>query len=88
MELSVSLGRLVPRYELWLFMSDLDCHPEGLGRPALLAFVDDHLDGFLDARGDRLDPRTRLKLRRSLARFDPVQPTPYEFMERISSSFG
>jgi hypothetical protein len=87
-ELSVALGRLVPRYELWLFMSAQGCHPEGIERTALLAFFDEHLDEFLDPKESPLEERPRLKLRRTLARFDPIHPTPYEFMERISSAFG
>ena len=78
----------MPRYELWLFMSARGYHPEGLERTALLAFFDEHLDDFLASKQPGFDERTRLGLRRTLARFDPDHPTPYELMERISSAFG
>lgn len=84
----MALDQLVPRYALWLHMSDRGCAPEALGRDALLGFFDDQLDPFLDQQGLWLGLRERHALRRTLERYDPAHPTPYEFMERLSNALG
>jgi hypothetical protein len=86
-ELSVALDQLVPRYTLWLHMCDQGFEPEDLEQDALLRFFDEHLDAFLDDERLMLRKRERGRLRATVARFDPAQPTPYEFMERLSTSF-
>jgi len=83
-ELSVAIDALVPRYALWLALSDLGHDPEELSRSAVLAFFDEDLDSFLAHEGHALNERARRRLRRDLDRYDPARPTPHEFMERIS----
>ncbi len=65
-------------------MCDRDCNPEGLSRAALLAFIDNGLTSYLAGQGEAADPRVARKLRRTMERYDPNHPTPYEFMERLS----
>ncbi len=84
-ELSVALEKLVPRYALWLHMCELDFSPEKLERSALLRFFDGHLDDFLAAQRVHLESRQKARLRKTLMRYDPAQPTPYDFMERVSA---
>ena len=84
-ELCTAVNERVPRYGLWLEMGARGCPPERLVRESLLAFYDEHLVGFLAGRGIELTPRRARRLRRRLARFEPRHPTPYEFMERIST---
>ena len=85
-ELSVALGRLVPRYALWLRMHELGWDPERLAATQATAFVDGHLDAFLAQSGDSLTARAQKRLSRSVERFDPLQPTPYETMERLGGA--
>ncbi len=85
-ELSVAVGRVIPRYALWLKLGELGWNPEGLSRMAVISFYDGHLQQFLDECGASLSARKARRLRRTLERFDPAQPTPYEHMERFGSS--
>lgn len=85
-ELSVALGRLAPRYALWLRMSELGFEPEQLSRADAVGFCQLHLAGFLHDEALRLSPRERRRLERSVARFDPHQPTPYDHMSRIGAT--
>ena len=71
-ELSVRVGRLVPRYAPWLRFHELKLDPEWLTRGEVLGFVDRHLAAFLVQHG--------LRLRRVLERHDPLQPTPDEWL--------
>jgi hypothetical protein len=84
-ELSVALGRRVPRYALWLHLHERGLDPERLGRDEALAFCDGHLHAFLAAYGLHLAPRVGARLRRAVAGFDASHPTPYEHMERLGS---
>jgi hypothetical protein len=77
-ELSVELGRLVPRYPLWLALHEFGLDPERLAVQDLLRFWDGPLPAFLRAHGLFLPPRRARSLRRRVARFDPSLPTPYE----------
>ena len=86
-ELSVEIGRLVPRYALWIRLQELGLTPGDLARADVLHFVRDALDAFLQAEGLKLADRRRRRLERRLRRFDPAVPTPYETMERIFSGF-
>lgn len=85
-ELSVALGRLAPRYALWLRMSELGLEPERLSRADVLGFCERDLDAFLTEQALWLSPRDRRRLQRSVARFDPRQPTPYDHMSRIGAA--
>ena len=85
-ELSVAIGRQIPRYALWLRLGELGWHPEELSHRAMMAFHDEHLQDFLNDHGATLTARNGRRLRRSLARFDPRHLTPYEHMERFGSA--
>jgi hypothetical protein len=82
-ELSVALGRLAPRYALWLHMGEVGCDPERLSRDAALAYCRTNLRGFLRRHRLFLPERRHRSLERSLSRFDPRHPTPYEHMARL-----
>lgn len=84
----MALDRLVPRYALWLHMNDVGFEPEDLDGTSLLRFFDRHLETFLEGQHLHLAARPKSRLRAALVRYDPAQPTPYEFMERISASFS
>jgi len=85
-ELSVSIGKRVPRYALWLELHDLGWNPESLRVDEALEFFDRRMDGFLADRGLKISRRARNRLRRELARFDPTRPLPQEIFERICGS--
>jgi hypothetical protein len=78
-ELSVTLGRAQPRYALWLAVHAVGLDPERLDRKDALTFLDVGLTPYLRSQGRRkLARRQSRRLRRSVARFDPGQPTPEE----------
>lgn len=79
----MAVGRLVPRYALWLELRDLGWDPDDLSREAIIEFHDRHLDRFLADHELLLAPREQRKLRRRLARIDPRHPTPEETLTRI-----
>ena len=85
-ELSVSIGKRVPRYALWLELHDLGWNPESLRVAEALAFCDGPMDGFLTNRGMKISRRARNRLRRELAKFDPNRPPPQEIFERLCGS--
>jgi hypothetical protein len=85
-ELCVAVNIRLPRYELWQEMRARGCLPEQLYRKSLLTFLDEHLAGFLAPRRIALTDRQTRSLRRRMTRFDAGRPTPYELMERISTS--
>ncbi len=85
-ELSVSVGTRIPRYALWLRLHDLGWNPEALKPADVLAFCDGPMEGFLADRGFRLSPRAQSRLRKSLAKFDPLRPLPHEVLKRWSRS--
>ena len=72
-ELSVAVGRLIPRYALWLTLGELGWNPEALSREAVMSFCDEHLEQFLNDHSMSLAPRKARRLRRCLERFDPAQ---------------
>ena len=82
-ELSVEIGKLVPRYALWLRLRDAGLDPDQVATAEVVDFFDAHLDAFLAEEGLVLAPRRRTRLRRRLERYDPAIPTPYETMQRI-----
>lgn len=83
-ELSLAVGQVVPRYALWLDLAERGWNPERLTRAAVIAFSDHHLHRFLAAQRLSLSARAARRLRRALMRFDPLQPTPEERMERLA----
>ncbi len=85
-ELSVSIGKRVPRYALWLELHDLGWNPESLHVVEALAFCDGPMEGFLADRGMKISQRARNRLRRELAKFDPTRPLPQEIFERMSGA--
>ena len=85
-ELSVSIGKRVPRYALWLELHDLGWNPESLRVTEALAFCDGQMDGFLADRGLKISPRARNRLRKELTKFDPTRPLPQEIFERMCGS--
>ena len=82
-ELSVALGRLVPRYALWLHMGELGMDPERLSRSDAVQFCRRHLHDFLSGQHLALRDRQERRLVRAVDRFDPRHPTPYEHMARL-----
>ncbi len=84
-ELSVTLGRLAPRYPLWLRLQEHGEDPATLSWDALHAFIELDLEETLAEHGLALSDRMQRKLIRRLRHFDPTQPTPYETMERLFS---
>ena len=85
-ELSVEIGKLVPRYPLWIRVREAGYDPDAFGAGQLVSFFDEHLDPFLLEEGLVLPPRRRARLRKRITRFDPDVPTPYETIERIFGS--
>ena len=87
-ELSVALGRLVPRYALWLRIGELGVDPAKLQRQDLVSFCDVHLPLFLADHDLTLSLRAQRKLLRSVRRFDPLHQSPEEHMARILAPRG
>jgi len=85
-ELSVSVGKRIPRYALWLELHDLGWNPESLQVTEALAFCDGPMEGFLSDRGLKISRRARNRLRKDLAKFDPTRALPQEIFERICGS--
>jgi len=79
-ELSMLLGRLVPRFRLWLYLRENGADPESLTRHDVLGFCDSGLVPFLSAEGLSLSRRQQRKLRRGVAAFDPALSSPAELL--------
>lgn len=86
LELSVAVGRQIPRYALWLRLGELGWNPEALSRRAVMRFCDEHLLQFLEECGATLTARKARRLRRKLERFDPRHPGPCGHMERFGNA--
>jgi hypothetical protein len=82
-ELSVRMGRLAPRYALWLRMRELGLDAEALSREDAIAFCRDHLAAFLHEHELALRPHDARELVRSVARHDPAVRTPAEWIARL-----
>jgi hypothetical protein len=85
-ELSVAVGAVVPRYELWLSLRNRGWDPEQLALASTTAFIEHHLDDFLAANGMAIRAREKRRLKARVRRFDPRHATPEEVMERIFST--
>ena len=79
-EISVRIGRLAPRYALWLRLRELGMDADRLSRDDVVAFCRDHLDCFLREHDLLLAPRQARELLRSVARHDPTLRTPAEWL--------
>jgi hypothetical protein len=82
-ELSVALGRLAPRYALWLHMGEQGLDPNALSQDEALGFLRDHLPDFLHEHDLWLSDAGARKLEKTVGRFDPQHLTPYEHMARL-----
>ena len=82
-QISLAARRGIPRYRLWLRLHELGWNPEHLTRHAVLAFCERPLVDFLADRGLILRPHELRRIRRSVNRFDPAIPTPYERMAEL-----
>ena len=87
-EVSVELGRLAPRYALWVCLGELGADPDRVSRQQLIRFCDEHLEAFLADQGMALSPRQQRKVKRAVARFDPQHLSPYDHMARLDDSRG
>ncbi len=83
LEISVAVGRRIPRYPLWLRLHELGWNPERLSCQATIAFCGAPLTRFLADHSLALPPRARRRLERNLRRYDPAMPTPYERMAQV-----
>ena len=81
-EISVGLGRLAPRYALWLRLRELGIDPEHLTRAQGLAFCRAHLAAFLRAHGMALAPRAARRVERAVGRHDPSVRSPADWAPR------
>jgi len=81
-EISVRIGRLAPRYALWLRLRELGMDADRLSQDDVVAFCRDHLDRFLREHELALGPRQARDLLRSVARHDPALRTPAEWLAR------
>ena len=84
LELCLTLGARLPRFELWMALAEAGSTPEDLARGDALAFCDEGLQTFLRSRGYRLGPVPARRLRRAVALFDPRYPTPYERLAALT----
>ena len=82
-ELSVRLGRLAPRYAIWLRMRERGIDPETLSRADALRFAYEELPALLAEQGLRLAPADARSLVRAIARHDPRSPSPAEWASRF-----
>lgn len=78
-EISVQIGRLAPRYALWLRLREIGLDPDRLSRDEAIAFCQGGLPHFLREHELSLSPRQTLSLRRAVARHDPSVRTPAEW---------
>ena len=74
----MAVGVAIPRYPLWLRLHELGSDPEALTRQEAVDFCAGPLVHFLIDHGHWLSPRSRRRLMRIVARFDPEQQTPAE----------
>jgi hypothetical protein len=81
-ELSVRIGRLAPRYALWLRLRERGLDPEALKREELVAFCRGELPDFLREHELALSARALASLVRAVARHDPTVPSPAEWAAR------
>jgi hypothetical protein len=78
-EISVRVGRLAPRYALWLRLRELGMDADALTREDVVTFCREHLDLFLFEHELALAPRQTQDLLRIVARHDPAVRTAAEW---------
>jgi hypothetical protein len=77
-ELSVELGVLLSRFDLWLELHERNMDPERLTREEAISFCGAPLASYLHRRGLSLRPRALRRLCRKVGKYDPAIATPYE----------
>lgn len=82
-EVSLRLGRLAPRYALWLRLREGGIDPDALSRAEALRFSHEELPAVLAEHGLSLRPAAARSLARAVARYDPGVPTPAEWLSRL-----
>jgi hypothetical protein len=85
LEISLAVGRRIPRYPLWLYLHEVGLDPEALTPDGAAAFCRGELRIFLSRRGLALGPRAERRVERAVRRFDPRMPAPEE---RLGRSFA
>lgn len=83
LEISLALGRPMPRYALWLHLHGAGLDPEEIRCDQAAAYCGDPLAAFLAERGLALGWRRRRRLMRAVRRFDSTLPTPEEHFARF-----
>jgi hypothetical protein len=82
-ELCVALGRRISRYALWLRIWESGGDPDDLRPAQVRSFTAEQLDALLREERAVLGGRARRRLERAILSFDPDQPTPEEWMQRL-----
>jgi hypothetical protein len=82
-EISVGVGRIVPRFALWLRLHEHGLLPNRLSRAEAVAFCREALPDFLREHGIELDAAAARRLERALRHFDPQRPRPEEWLARF-----
>lgn len=78
-EISLQIGRLAPRYALWLHLREHGLDPDRLTRDEVVAFCEDGVSQFLREHELALSRRQLLSLLRAVARHDPSVRSPAEW---------
>lgn len=78
-EISLQIGRLAPRYALWLHLRERGLDPERLSRDEIVEFCQHGLTDFLCEHEMALSQRQILSLLRAVSRHDPSVRTPSEW---------
>lgn len=86
-EISVAVGVRVPRYRLWMHLHELGWNPESITTDQALAYLDGPLRSFLVDCGLGIAPQARRRMRRAVARFSPLHPTPSERLAAWSARY-
>lgn len=84
-ELSLAVGRAVPRFPLWIALRERGADPEDLARGEAVAFCREGLGAFLEAQGLALEARAGERLTRRVARFEARHPTPEERLAALTA---
>ena len=82
-EISLAVGRPIPRYRLWLRFHEHGCDPETITANMAVAFCDGPLHGFLQEEGLRIGNWARRRLRKEVEHFDPRPPRREERLDAL-----
>jgi hypothetical protein len=80
-EISLSVGYLVSRYALWVYLHELEIDPEQMTVEDAARFCGVPLERFLAAQGIRLEPGEERRLEKRIRRINPYRPDPYDRLE-------